>query len=204
MFILALFSLEKIINAYLQLDSDSIQRLFYLENKIIKVRITDWDTEFFILPTKKGLQLTAISTKEPNTIISGTLLNFFKIGCVKGSSFTLFKNQVEISGDTNVGEQIRNVLTSIDIDWEEHLSKITGDILAHQVGVQVKRVANFGKFALETLKINIQDYLQNESQVTLSSEEVKSFIQSVTDLKHSVDCAEARIQRLMIKRSSTE
>ena len=201
MFQLALFSLEKIINAYLQLDSDSIQRLSYLENKIIKVQITDWNTEFFMLPNKKRLQLVAISKKEPDTIISSTLLNFFKTICTKDSSSALFKNQIEISGDNGIGEQIRNVLTGIHIDWEEHLSQITGDILAHQIKVQVKHVAKFGKFFFRTLKMNIQDYLQHESQVTLSSEEVESFIQSVTDLQYNVDCIEAQIQRLMIKRS---
>lgn len=204
MFTLALSSLEKIINAYLQLDSDRVQRLSLLENKIIKVRIIDWNTEFFILPTKKGLQLTAASKKEPDTIISGTLLNLFKTGCAKGSSSALFKNQVEISGDTWVGEQIRDILTGIDIDWEEHLSKITGDILAHQIGLLVRGAANFGKFALETFRMDIQDYLQNESQIMPSSEEIEFFIQSVTDLKHDVDRAEARIQRLTIKRDPTE
>ncbi|MFW0078811.1 MAG: SCP2 domain-containing protein [Coxiella endosymbiont of Haemaphysalis qinghaiensis] len=202
MFKLALFSLEKIINAYLQLDSESIQRLSHLENKIIKVQITDWNIEFFILSNKKGLQLASISKKEPDTIISSTLLDLFKIICTKGSSSTLSQNQVKIIGDNSIGEQIRSILTGINIDWEEHLSQITGDILAHQVRVQVKHVANFGKFVFETLRINIQDYLQNESQVILSSEEVESFIQSVTDLKQSVDYTEARIQRLMIKRSS--
>ncbi|WP_304985835.1 ubiquinone biosynthesis accessory factor UbiJ [Coxiella-like endosymbiont] len=203
MFTLVLSRLEKIINAYLELDSNRVQRLSLLENKIIKVQIIDWNTEFFILPTKKGLQLTAASKKEPDTIISGTLLNLFKTVCTKGSSSALFKNQVEISGDTWIGEQIRDILTGIDIDWEEHLSKITGDILAHQIGLQVRRVANFGKFALETFRMDVQDYLQNESQIMPSSEEVEFFIQSVTDLQHNVDRVEARIQRLMIKRNLT-
>lgn len=203
MFQLALFSLEKIINAYLQLDSDSIQRLSYLENKIIKVQITDWNAEFFILPNKKGLQLAIISKKEPDAIISSTLLNFFKIICKKSSSSVLFKNKVGVSGDNRISKQIFDILTGIHIDWEEHLSQITGDILAHQVRVQVKRVTKFGKLFFGTLRTNIQDYLQNESQVTLSLEEVEPFIQSVTDLQYNVDCTEARIQRLMIKRSPT-
>ena len=202
MFTLALSILEKAINAYLQLDSDSFQQLSRLENKIIKLRITDWNIEFFILSTKKGFQLTTFSTKEANTIIHGTLFDLFKVSCVKGSSSVLFKNQVEINGDIYVGEQIREILVGIDIDWEEYLSKITGDILAHQAGIRVRRVVNFGKFALETCRMNIQDYLQNESQVMPSSEEVESFIQSITELQYSIDRADARVQRLLLTKKA--
>ncbi|WP_264435796.1 ubiquinone biosynthesis accessory factor UbiJ [Coxiella endosymbiont of Dermacentor marginatus] len=189
------------INAYLKLDSDSVQQLSHLKNKIIKIRITDWNTEFFILLTKKGLQLTASSNKEADIIIYGTLLNLFKICCAKkDSSATLFKNRVEINGDTHVGEQILKILINVEIDWEEHLSKITGDILAHQVGIHIRRIANFGKFILKTLRMNIQDYLQNESQVTPSSEEVESLTRSITDLRYSVDRAESQVLSLLTKK----
>ena len=198
MFKLALSGLEKIINTYLRLDSDSFQRLSYLENKIIKIQIIDWNIEFFILFTKKGLQLMAFSKKEANTIIYGTLFNLFKASCIKGSSSVLFKNKVEIDGDIYAGEQIWDILTSIDIDWEEQLSKIIGDILAHQVGIHVRRFVNFRQFALKTFRMNLQDYLQNESQVMPSSEEIESLIQSITDLQYSIDRAEARIQCLLL------
>ncbi len=201
MFTLVLARLEKMINAYLKLDSDSVQQLSHLKNKIIKIRITDWNTEFFILLTKKGLQLTASSNKEADIIIYGTLLNLFKICCAKkDSSATLFKNRVEINGDTHVGEQILKILINVEIDWEEHLSKITGDILAHQVGIHIRRIANFGKFILKTLRMNIQDYLQNESQVTPSSEEVESLTRSITDLRYSVDRAESQVLSLLTKK----
>lgn len=202
MFTLVLAGLEKMINAYVQLDSNSIQRLSHLKNKIIKIQITDWNTEFFIFLTEKGLQLTASSNKEADIIIYGTLLNLFKTCCAKNSSSTtFFKNRVEISGDTRVSEQIREILINVDIDWEEHLSKITGDILAHQVGIHIRRIVNFGKFTLKTIRMNIRDYLQNESQVTPSSEEVESFIRSITDLQYSADRAESQALRLLPKRN---
>ncbi|MFW0042780.1 MAG: SCP2 domain-containing protein [Coxiella endosymbiont of Dermacentor nuttalli] len=204
MFTLVLARLEKMINAYLKLDSDSVQQLSHLKNKIIKIRIIDWNTEFFILLTKKGLQLTASSNKEADIIIYGTLLNLFKICFAKDSSVTLFKNRVEISGDTRVGEQILKILINVEIDWEEHLSKITGDILAHQAGIHIRRITNFGKFILKTLRTNIQDYLQNESQVIPSSEEAESLTRSITDLQYSVDRAESQALSLLTKRKRNQ
>lgn len=197
MFTLALSSLEKIINTYLQLDPESVQRLSVLQGKIIKVRIVNWKTSFFIVITKKELKLTTTSKKNPDIIISGNLLNLFKTAWAKGSSPAFFKNQIKITGKTEIGEKIRDILVNINIDWEEYLSKITGDILAHQIGLYIKRTANFGKSALETVRVNIQDHLQNEAQILPSLEEIEHFIQSVTELQYSIDRTEARILRLM-------
>lgn len=44
MFTLLLSSFEKIINSYVKLDSECMQRLFLLENKIIQVQIIDGNT----------------------------------------------------------------------------------------------------------------------------------------------------------------
>ncbi|WP_309567551.1 hypothetical protein [Coxiella-like endosymbiont] len=92
-----------------------MQRLFLLENKIIQMQIIDGNTEFFILPTKK-IAIHDCQQKEIDTIISSTLLNLFKRGCVKSSSFSLFNNQIEIRGYTWVAKEIQDILIGVNID----------------------------------------------------------------------------------------
>ena len=201
MLALALSGLEKALNAYLQLDPESIKHLSGVENKIIKIEITDWNLAFFVLPSQTEIRLSTTCKNEPDTIIAGTFFGLFKAGCAKGKGSALFENAVEISGNADVGKEVRDILSNIDIDWEEHLSKITGDIIAHKISVEVHRVRDFGKFITDTFRENIKDYLQIEARFTPTSEEVDSFMQSVTHLQHDVERAEARINRLLAKRN---
>ena len=197
--LLVLSRLEKALNAYLQLDPESIKRLSSIENNIIKIEITDWNLAFFVLPSQVKIHLSTTCKHEPDTIIAGTFFGLFKAGCAQGKGSALFANAVEISGNTDVGEKVRGILSNIDIDWEEHLSKITGDIVAHKISVEVHRVKDIGKFITDTFCDNIKDYLQIEAQLTPTSEEIDSFIQSATYLQHDVERAEARINRLLAK-----
>ena len=193
---LALAGLEKAINAYLKLDPESLTRLAKLEGKAIKVDITDWKTSFFVLPHADGIEISKDHAEQADTTISGTLFNLFKTGCAKGENTALFKHSIEISGDTDVGESIRDVMAKIDIDWEEHLSKVVGDVIAHKVGVCIQRTRRLGRQSVETIRDNIKEYLQQESQQVPSREQVEKYIEDVSTLQNDVDRAEARLERL--------
>ncbi len=196
-----LSGLEKAINAYLHLDAESINRLAKLEGKIIKIEITDWQLEFYIHPQKNGLTLLATEKKEPDAIISGTLFGLCRAGCAKGENTALFKNSISIRGDTELGEEMRDIISGIDIDWEEHASKIVGDTIAHKITVGIHHTKSLGKNTLQTLRENLKDYLQIESSCVPSKNEVEQFISDVTQLQHAVDRAEAKIKRLLKKRN---
>ena len=195
---LVLSGLEKALNAYLQLDPESIKRLSNIENKIIKIEITDWNLAFFVLPSRTEVRLSNTCKNEPDIIIASTFFSLFKVGFAKGKGSTLFENAVEIRGNTDFGEEVRGVLSNIDIDWEEHLSKITGDIIAHKIGVEVRRVKDIGRFITDALRENIRDYLQIETQFIPTLEEVDYFMQSVIHLQYDVERAEAQINHLLL------
>ena len=198
---LVLSGLEKALNAYLQLDPETIKRLSNIENKIIKIEITDWNINFFILPHQTKTYLLNTCKNEPDLIIAGTFFTLFKVGFTRNKGSALFNNIVEIRGNTDVGEEVRDILLNIDIDWEEYLSKITGDIIARKIGVEVRRAKDIGKFITDTLRENIKDYLQIEARLTPTFKEVDYFMQLVTHLQYGVERAEARINHLLEKRN---
>lgn len=198
MLVLILSGLEKALNAYLRLDPESIKRLSVMKNKIIKIKITDWNLAFFVLPSQTEIRLLSNCKNEPDIIIASTLFGLFKVGFAKGRGSTLFKNAFEISGNTDIGEELRDILSNIDIDWEEHLSKITGDIIAHKISVEVHRMKKIGKFITSAFSENIKDYLQIEAQFMPTSEEVDYFMQSVTHLQYDVERVEVRINNHLL------
>ena len=198
---IALKGLEKIVNAYLRLDPDSLERLTRLNNKIIKIDIMDWHYSFYIRPSSEGMEFKPHSENEPDTTISGTLFGLFKAGCGKADNVAIFQNNLSISGNVEVGETLRDILGQMDIDWEEHLSKIVGDIAAHRISTGIEKTRSIARHTVDTLKNNIKDYLQIESAHFPIPSDVEAFISEVTNLQHDVDRMEQRINKLLAKRA---
>lgn len=199
----ALTGLEKAINTYLSLDPITLGRIAQLKGKTIKINLTDLKCCFFIFPDDNGVKLMQDCSNKPDTTISGTSFGLFKVGCAQGDNTVLFKNSITIDGDTELGETIRYIMSNIDIDWEEHFSKIVGDTVAHKVGVGFHKILDMGRYTATTIRHNIREYLQEEAQCTPTQEEVENYIHAVAVLKNDVDRAEARLERILAKRKKS-
>ncbi|MCB1826964.1 MAG: SCP2 sterol-binding domain-containing protein, partial [Coxiellaceae bacterium] len=167
-----------------------------------KIDITDWNLRFFILPYAQGIQLVDHYHEKPNTTISGKLFSLMKIGAAGASTTVMFDEAITISGDTKTGEVMRDVLKNLDIDWEEQLSKIVGDSLAHPIMHHAKKAIAFGKRSLESLTGNVSEYLHYESKQLPPAAAVEHFIEDVSKLRDDVDRLEARVQRLKTRKSA--
>jgi ubiquinone biosynthesis protein UbiJ len=203
MIVFALSGLEKALNGYLQLDADNLAHLGELEGKTIQFSITDWHITFYICPHDYRLQLQSQTQNPPDTVISGTLFGLLNTAIAGGNSRAVFANAIDISGDIAVGEKIQALITGIDIDWEEHLSKLVGDIAAHKIAVRAKKTVDLGRNTLLSLRENIKEFLQSESQQVPSSLEVDKFLDQVHTLQHDVDRAQARFDHWLLKRKSS-
>lgn len=197
---LALTGLESAINTALRLDPETLTRLSALEEKIIGIDITDWNITFYIIPEPDGIRLTTQPERPADTTLSGTLVGLFNVGCAKGRSDALFKHKINFCGDIAVGESIRTIMTHIDIDWEEHLSRWVGDTAAHTLGQGIRKTLKAGKRFSATLQSNVTEFLQHEIALTPTSGEVEHFVKNVQTLQHDTDRAEARLNLLLAKR----
>ena len=92
---------------------------------------------------------------------------------------TLFEGAVEIQGDTETGQQLQDILASAEWDWEEQLSRFTGDVVAHQVGTLARRARRLLGSSRDTLERDISEYLQEEC------------------LRADLDRLSARVERLL-------
>ncbi len=196
---LALTGLESAINCYLKLDPETISRLAELEGKTYKVEVSDWNFSYYLTPHTDGVTLSSDPVHDPCTIIKGDLFGLCRVGKEGGSGSSLFANKIEISGDTESGEKLRDVLKKIDIDWEEHLSSCMGDAPAHGLAWRVKKMLGIGQSVKQNLGTQIKDYLQHEKQIFPTREQAEQFYQDVTQIRDDVERTEARIKLLEAK-----
>jgi len=83
------------------------------------------------------------------------------------------------------------------VDWEEPLSKLTGDVVANQLGNAVRDVSGWLRDATKTNALNVSEYFREEEAMLPSKFEVNKFKANVDELRLSVDRLEAKVQRLI-------
>lgn len=192
-----LAGLERTLNQVLRMDPDSDRRLAPLAGKLIEMHVRGLELRFIMAPGPTGLHLQADSDRLPDTTISGTPLGLARNWLSKDARQELFEGDVEISGDTETGRQLKQLLDELDIDWEEQFSRLVGDVLAHQAGNFVRGFNRWSSESADSLNRDVSEWLHEESRLLPARPEVEQFLASVDILRADTDRLEQRISRLL-------
>ncbi len=193
--------IEKSINRYLSLDPVALQRLVTYNDKVVAVEVRGFDLYFYIKIATNGVVVFKQVPENIDTWLVGSpvsLMNMALANQGQDSENILFSGDVEIKGDVELGQELKKILNEIEVDLEEQLSKITGDVIAHQVGNLARVSKAWSEKTLETLQLDMVEYLQEESQQLPRLDEVEQFIAGVDLIRSGVDRLEARVKRIEV------
>jgi len=132
---------EELCNRALRYDEASRLAFANLEGKSIAVStyidfaFIQSDFEFQISFCESGLIFTSLNQNDvlddPDVAIKASSFHLFsRLLSQRG----LLDGDVEITGDRTLVSQVQSILFGLELDWEEPLSHITGDIFAHELG----------------------------------------------------------------------
>jgi len=192
-------ALETALNRYIELDPEGRAAISKLEGKVIAIDILGLDISLTIIPGTERIHVMSLYDGEVDTRLKGAPLSLLKMSLNKHSEKQLFSGDVEISGDTETGQRFNQILQQLDIDWEEHLSHITGDVVAHQLGRGLRGLMHWGKQVEDSLLQDTAEYLEEEKQLVATNHEVESFNHDVDVLRNDIERLQARVQRLQNK-----
>jgi ubiquinone biosynthesis protein UbiJ len=201
-----LASIETAINAWLKLDDETLPRFARLEGKIIRLHITGLDLNLYFLPSQQGIEVLGNypDDGEVDATIKGSPLALMRLGTSSNAGETLLKSDVEIEGDTRVAESFSAILREVDIDWEELLSRLVGDTVAHQAGQAARSSSEWVKESLDAMRMNTGEYLSEEARLTPTDSEINYFMDQVDEARMAVDRLEARIKLLLEQQPQTQ
>ena len=197
-----LSAIETAINAWLKLDSEALPRFSELDGKIIRLHITGFDLSLYFFPSTSGIQVLGNYPKEDDrgivdATIHGSPMSLIKLGTSNNAGETMLKSDVEIEGDMRVAEQFSALLKQVDIDWEELLSKLVGDIVAHQAGQVTRGATEWFKETFDAMKQNTGEYISEEAKFSPAEAEVRHHMEQIDDIRMGVDRLAARINNLI-------
>ena len=200
----ALHTFEQLLNRAIRLDPEGLARLSPMHGRVIKFELLGLGRCLYLIPDPCGIQVYAQCEGEPDCILRGTPLDLARMRSTHASADQLFSGSVQISGDSALAQQFSEALFGLDIDWEEQLSHLTGDILAHELGNLGRGLLRWGERVRKTAGLNLQEYLQEELRLLPNRTEVEPLLTDIDHLRDDVERLSARIERLQRHLDSSE
>jgi ubiquinone biosynthesis protein UbiJ len=190
-------ALEQLLNQAIRLDPEARSRLSPLHGRVIELQVIGLGLSLFLIPNPNGIQLLSQFEGKPDCTLRGTAFDLARMRNSRESADQLFSGSVQIDGDSHLAQAFGDFLSGLNIDWEEQLSKLTGDVIAHEIGNVARGFLGWAGEQRLTMEQNLQEYLQEEIRLTPSRLEIDPFLQEVDRLRDDVERLEARIARLV-------
>lgn len=194
----SLKALQKAINKAMQLDEHMPDKLQALNDKTLEMVIAPLNVNFYIQFQDGELLLLDRFDGHADTIIHSNPIGLIRLSLLPASKArSLFNDKIRMSGDIELGQQVKKLFDEMDIDWEGHLAHFTGDVVAHQIGSFVRQGLNFKNKFDESMRHNVAEYLQEELRVVPSKEELEDFFTDVDALSLNVERLQAHVNQLI-------
>ncbi|KRT53966.1 ubiquinone biosynthesis accessory factor UbiJ [endosymbiont of Ridgeia piscesae] len=188
--------LEGVINQAIRLDPETPKRLAPMHGKVIRFELLGLGISLWLIPEPQGIQLLSEFEGEPDCVLRGTPLDLARMRGSRQSAEQLFQGAVQIEGDSALAHRFGDFIAELDIDWEEQLSHLTGDLIAHEVGNLTRGLFSWARQSGKTARLNTQEYLQEELRLLPSRYEVDALLADIDTLRDDTERASARIERL--------
>ncbi len=104
--------------------------------------------------------------------------------------------QIDIEGDSHLVAEMAKVLTNLQWDYEEDLSKLVGDVPAYRIGQFTKQAGKSIKDTGVNLAEILSEYWQEENPLIAKKRHVEEFNTAVDTLRADVDRLEKRLAKL--------
>lgn len=190
--------LQKYLNKFLHLDPESKGRLRKLDNKIVTLELLGINLPVQLIFKGEKVELKTSDFLKPDTIIKGTPLTLLHMTLTPDRK-QFFADDVSIEGNLELGQDVIDLFDDLEIDFEETISHIVGDMPAHQLGRVVTHFKDFSQRVRKTLLLNINEYFHEEINLVPPTEALNDFFHEVDELRLDVDRIEARVRKLSSK-----
>jgi len=190
-------SIDSALNKALALDPELPAKLIAFSGKVISIHFKDIDKTLYLLPEDNHIRVLSHYDGDVDTRMSGSPISIMKMMMTPNVATLLLKGEVEISGDTRLGNEFKKLFREMQLDWQQPLSKIIGDNATQVVELKSKKMHSWLKKSFSSTSNSLSEYFQEESRDIVTETELEIFNQQVDDVRNNTDRLQARYQALI-------
>jgi len=184
-------------NKALKYDPESQRRLAKLQGKTMRLHLRPMDQSITLTPQAQGHELSNSDLGEVDVTLSTTLSAMIKITRDGIEDADLEPGELEMRGDPIIGQRFAQVISDLNIDWEQLLSEQIGQAPAKAVTMVAKQTRSFAEESRDKLKELVSAMVKDELDLAPDKLEVNKFLDDVDDLRANVDRMKARVDSLI-------
>jgi ubiquinone biosynthesis protein UbiJ len=190
---------ESILNRNIKQSATARALCERLNGKVFAVHVTGVPVRIYFVAGEGRLSLASKHEGSADATISGTPLSLFGMMGARPEA-AIRGGAVRIEGDAEIAQAFRDLLAHARPEAEEELSRIIGDVAAHQLSRMGQSLFEFSRRAANTFAQNIGEFLQEEGRDVPSRPEISEFFDEVDRLRNDVERTEARLALLERRR----
>lgn len=191
---LPLSVIEAAWNAVLKARPELQEQARALDGRVVQVAFEGLDRSFYVIIDLGAVQLQADWQGDPDTRISGTPMALAALGA--GEHAALFRGEVTIEGDAELGRAFRELLDAIARHWEAPLAGLVGEESAAKLRQAFDEFFSWGAQTFNTVSRDFAGYLKIDAGMLADKDAVVRFLDEVDTLRNDVDRLQARVKRL--------
>ncbi|GAC16698.1 ubiquinone biosynthesis accessory factor UbiJ [Aliiglaciecola lipolytica] len=196
-------AIERVLNHLLKLDSDSASGLKKLAGKQLSVAVHElpWPLIFNFSDRVDVLVGMPDEEVKGDCHLALSIATLQKLKDTSQITRLIQNNDLVLEGDLKVAQQFSQLISELEIDWEEQLSQYTGDLVAHKAFAFGKKLVQNTQAQANRLVATLADAAIEEKRIAAPPILVVDFCDQVNELRSATDRLEAKLNRL--ERQST-
>jgi len=187
-------------NHLLSLDPEFLAQLQPFFGRRFRIQIIEPDYAVDLRPCPDGFILETVSEgasgQTADVTLRGSLWAFAQLGKDGAQSDVFAKGRISMEGDAELGQAFQRLLTDLQIDWEELIASLVGDMAARSIHRFAGELKSWFQQSSDHFKQNSGEILQQELGVAPSQVEANALAEQIENLRSDVARLEARLAKL--------
>lgn len=184
--------IETLVNQALKYDPASRQAVAAITD-VLAVEANAPNFTLYLRGQEDGIAIAAHNEAPVAARLTGSVWGLFQL--LKGLE-SLANTDVHLTGSTSLLQQWQQVLNNLDIDWEDAISEVLGDILGPMAADVVRSSAQWSKQQADEQQRLAKEYLPEELNVTPSQTQADQLYDAIADIAMDTDRLAARLKKL--------
>jgi ubiquinone biosynthesis accessory factor UbiJ len=187
---------ETAINRAIKTDALAATELATLAGKSFAVECQKPPIELSLSADTEGITLSDGIDENASVILAGNLPALMSLATSVAKDKSDFANSgVEIRGDVGALLQLSRVLSRLDIDWEDLLGSLIGEIPARLLFLGKERLNEKRPYIKDTLSRVSTSFFIDQVGIASSGQAVE-FRDDLRQLQYRIDRVQARIRKI--------
>ncbi|MGH8250230.1 MAG: ubiquinone biosynthesis accessory factor UbiJ [Steroidobacteraceae bacterium] len=192
--------LESLVNRNIAGSARARGLLAQIAGRSIEFRLAATPLRLRIVADTAGITIRAADESPADAVVEGTPVSFARLA-LGDPAQPIRDRGAQLTGDAEIAQGFQRLFAAAQPDFEEELSRLTGDVAAHRLANLARDAFGFGRRVRDTLAENVAEYLTEESRDLPTRIETEEFLDGVDRLREATDRLDARVAALERGRS---